>query len=105
MTRLSVTDRDGVQTTTEAGAGQSAMEAIRSAGVEQMLAICGGVCACATCHIYVDPERLELLPPMGSDEDELLSALSHRRENSRLACQIPLGPAIADLNVQIAPED
>ncbi len=105
MTRLSVTDRDGVQTTTEAGAGQSAMEAIRSAGVEQMLAICGGVCACATCHIYVDPERFELLPPMGSDEDELLSALSHRRENSRLACQIPLGPAIPDLNVQIAPED
>ena len=105
MTRLSVTDRDGVQTMIEAGAGQSAMEAIRSAGVEQMLAMCGGVCACATCHIYVDPELLELLPPMGSDEDELLSALSHRRENSRLACQISLGPAIPDLNVQIAPED
>jgi ferredoxin, 2Fe-2S len=105
MTRLSVTDRDGVRTTTEAGVGQSAMEAIRAAGVEQMLAICGGVCACATCHIYVDPERLELLPPMGSDEDELLSALSHRAQNSRLACQIPLGPAIPDLNVQIAPED
>lgn len=105
MTRLSITDRDGIQTTIEAEAGQSAMEAIRSAGVAQMLAMCGGVCACATCHIYVDPERLELLPPMGSDEDELLSALSHRRENSRLACQIRLGPAIADLNVQLAPED
>jgi 2Fe-2S ferredoxin len=42
---------------------------------------------------------------MGSDEDELLSALSHRRENSRLACQIRLGPAIPDLNMQLAPED
>jgi 2Fe-2S ferredoxin len=81
------------------------MEAIRSAGVEQLLAICGGVCACATCHVYVDPECLELLPPMGSDEDELLSALSHRRENSRLSCQIQLGPAIPALNVQLAPED
>jgi 2Fe-2S ferredoxin len=105
MTRLSVTDRDGVQTTIEAEAGHSAMEVIRAAGVEQMLAMCGGVCACATCHVYVDPKRLELLPPMGSDEDELLSALSHRRENSRLACQIRLGPAIPDLDVQLAPED
>ena len=105
MTRLSITDRDGVQTTVEAQGGQSAMEAIRSAGVEQLLAICGGVCACATCHVYVDAARLELLPPMGTDEDELLSALSHRRENSRLACQIPLGPAIPELNVQLAPED
>jgi 2Fe-2S ferredoxin len=105
MTRLSVTDRDGVQSTVEAEAGLSAMEAIRSAGVEQLLAICGGMCACATCHIYVDPECLELLPAMGSDEDELLSALSHRRENSRLACQIRLGPAIPHLNVQLAPED
>jgi 2Fe-2S ferredoxin len=81
------------------------MEAIRSAGVEQLLAICGGVCACATCHVYVDPEYLELLPPMGSDEDELLSALSHRRKNSRLACQLQLGPAIPHLQVQLAPED
>jgi 2Fe-2S ferredoxin len=105
MTRLSVTDRDGTATTVEAQAGQSAMEAIRCAGVEQLLAICGGVCACATCHVYVDPEFLEFLPPMGSDEDELLSALSHRRENSRLACQIRLGPAITDLTVQLAPED
>ena len=105
MTRLSITDRDGAQTTVEAQAGQSAMEAIRSAGVEQLLAICGGVCACATCHIYVDPECLKSLPPMGSDEEELLSALAQRRDNSRLACQIPLGPAIPDLNVQIAPED
>jgi ferredoxin, 2Fe-2S len=105
MTRLSVTDRDGVQTTVEGQPGQSAMEAIRSAGVEQMLAMCGGVCACATCHVYVAPECLEFLPPMGSDEGELLSALSHRRENSRLACQIRLGPAIPDVNVQLAPED
>jgi 2Fe-2S ferredoxin len=105
MTWLSITDRDGAQTTVEAQAGQSAMEVIRSAGVEQLLAICGGVCACATCHVYVDPECLAFLPPMGSDEDELLSALSHRRENSRLACQIRLGPAIPDLNMQLAPED
>jgi ferredoxin, 2Fe-2S len=105
MTRLSITDRDGMHTTVEAQAGQSAMEAIRAAGVEQLLAICGGVCACATCHVYVDPECLELLPPMGSDEDELLSALAHRCENSRLACQIRLGPAIPDLSVRLAPED
>src|SRR5882762_6107880 len=105
MTWLSVTDRDGVQTTVEAPAGQSAMEATRSAGVGQMLAICGGMCACATCHVYVAPECLEFLPPMGSDENELLSALSHRRENSRLACQIQLGPAIPNLNVRLAPED
>jgi 2Fe-2S ferredoxin len=105
MTRISITDRDGVQITIEGEAGLSVMEAIRSAGVEQMLAICGGMCACATCHVYVDPERLQSLPPMGPDEDELLSALSRRRENSRLACQIRLGPTVADLKVQLAPED
>ena len=53
-------------------------------------AICGGMCSCATCHIYVDPDWVEKLPPPMSDERDLLSELSHHRENSRLSCQVEI---------------
>jgi 2Fe-2S ferredoxin len=81
------------------------MEAIRAAGVDELLAICGGVCACGTCHVYVDPQFAEIITPMGPDESELLSALTHRRPNSRLACQIRLEAPLVELKVQVAPED
>ena len=53
-------------------------------------AICGGMCSCATCHVYVDPEWLPKLPARMSDESDMLGDLSHRRENSRLSCQVIL---------------
>jgi len=68
-------------------------------------AICGGMCSCATCHVYVDPEWKSKLPAPMSDERELLSELSHHQENSRLSCQIEFTPDLAGLRVTIAPDE
>ena len=88
-----------------APAGVSLMEALRDTGFEEILALCGGCCSCATCHVYVDAACLARLPHQSPDEDELLESSSHRRETSRLSCQIPLGDSLDGLSVTIAPED
>ena len=81
------------------------MENIRNAGYDELLALCGGCCSCATCHVHVDEPWLDSLPPMGADEDDLLDSSSHRRPNSRLSCKIELDEALDGLSVTIAPED
>jgi 2Fe-2S ferredoxin len=81
------------------------MEVVRDAGIDELLAICGGSCSCSTCHIYVDAAALALLPPIGPDEDDLLDSSDHRTERSRLACQVPFTAAIEGISVTIAPED
>ena len=81
------------------------MEAIRDSGDNEVQALCGGCCSCATCHVYVDEAFLDQLPAMSNDENELLESSSHRRANSRLSCQIPFAAALGGLRVTIAPED
>jgi 2Fe-2S ferredoxin len=81
------------------------MEVIRENGFDELLALCGGCCSCATCHVYVDPEFADRLPPMSDDENDLLDSSDHRTERSRLSCQIPFSAGLAGLRVQIAPED
>jgi 2Fe-2S ferredoxin len=68
-------------------------------------AVCGGMCACATCHVYVDAEWLPKLSPMHSDERDLLSDLSTFRPNSRLSCQIKFTDSLAGLKVRIADDE
>jgi 2Fe-2S ferredoxin len=70
-----------------------------------VLAICGGVCSCATCHVYVAPEWLGLLPGQQDDERELLAGLEGRQATSRLACQIRLVEALDGIRVTLAPEE
>ncbi|HEX8262503.1 MAG TPA: 2Fe-2S iron-sulfur cluster-binding protein [Allosphingosinicella sp.] len=105
MANLTIVGRDGSEKTIEGKAGWSVMENIRDAGFDELLALCGGSCSCATCHVHVDEGWLAALPPMGSDEDDLLDTTDHRRPNSRLSCQIEFGPALDGLRVSIAPED
>jgi len=101
---LIVVDRDGVEHTVEAKPGLKVMEVLRELDYG-VAAICGGMCSCATCHIYVDPAWAEKLPPPMSDERELLGELSHQTEQSRLSCQIEFTPALAGLRVTIAPDE
>ncbi|MBC7737022.1 MAG: 2Fe-2S iron-sulfur cluster binding domain-containing protein [Candidatus Saccharibacteria bacterium] len=89
----------------EAQAGLSLMEAIRDNGFDELLALCGGCCSCATCHVYVDPAFADKLPPMSEDENDLLESSDHRNETSRLSCQVPLTPDMDGLKVSIAAED
>jgi ferredoxin len=105
MPQLTVVTRDGSEQTFEAENGFSVMEAIRDHGIDELLALCGGCCSCATCHVYVDDAFFADLPPMRGDENDLLDSSDHRHENSRLSCQIPIGPALDGLRVTIAPED
>ena len=105
MANLTIIGRDGAEKTVEGKAGWSVMENIRDAGFDELLALCGGCCSCATCHVHVDEEWLSALPPMGADEDDLLDTTDHRAANSRLSCQIEFGPQLDGLRVRIAPED
>ncbi|WP_289781929.1 2Fe-2S iron-sulfur cluster-binding protein [Caulobacter sp. RL271] len=100
-----MTTRNGDVRSVAAPGGISLMEALRETGFGEILALCGGCCSCATCHVYVDPAFLSQLPGQSADEDALLESSSHRRETSRLSCQIPLSDGLDGLAIVIAPED
>jgi|SRR5580698_4744254 2Fe-2S ferredoxin len=105
MPQLVVTTRENQEQIIQGQAGLSVMEVLRGAGLDELLALCGGCCSCATCHVYVEPEFAALLPPQSEDENDLLGASSHRNETSRLSCQIQLTDRLDGLRIQIAPED
>jgi len=83
----------------------SVMEAIRQAGVDDVLALCGGCCSCATCHVFVDPEMESIIPAMSEDENDLLDSSSHRGDHSRLSCQLKCLAEFDGMTIRIAPED
>jgi 2Fe-2S ferredoxin len=105
MAKLNILTRGGDERIVEGRIGWSVMENIRDNGFDELLALCGGCCSCATCHVHVDEAWVDALPPMGADEDDLLDSSDHRRPNSRLSCQIPYSEALDGLTVRIAPED
>ncbi len=105
MPKLIVTTRSDETSTVDAIDGLTVMEAIRDNGFDELLALCGGCCSCATCHVHVDPAFAGLLPPLTADEDDLLDSSSDRDEYSRLGCQIPFTPDLDGLKVRIAAED
>ena len=105
MPTLNVVTRAGETQSFEAKIGSTVMEAIRADGIDDLLALCGGCCSCATCHVYVDPAFAAMLPPMSEAENDLLEGSGHRQPHSRLSCQIAVVPAIEGLRVTVAPED
>lgn len=105
MPQLIVKTRQGETCTIEVASGASLMEGMRDGGVDELLALCGGVCSCATCHVHVAPEFAGRLPAITEDESDLLDSSSHRDERSRLSCQIRMTEALAGLVVTIAEED
>lgn len=105
MPKLIVTTREGEERELTGEAGLSVMEVIRDAGIDELLALCGGCCSCATCHVHVDPEFVSKLPKMSADEDDLLDSSADRNETSRLSCQVEFTDALDGLRVTIAAED
>ncbi len=103
--KLIVVTREGEEREIMTDAGLSVMEAIRDAGIDELLALCGGCCSCATCHVHVDPAFAAELPPLSEDEDDLLDSSSNRTETSRLSCQVTITDALDGLKVTIAAED
>jgi 2Fe-2S ferredoxin len=83
---------------------QSLMEVGRTNGVAGILADCGGACACATCHVYVDEAWIEKVGAPDSIEEEMLDLVSEfQKPNSRLSCQIRLRAELDGLKVVVAP--
>src|ERR1051325_9948453 len=105
MPRLNIVTRDGTEHVVEARAGWSLMENIRDNGFDEILALCGGCCSCATCHVHVDPAWFERVGLCGADEVDLLDTSDFKIETSRLSCQILFSEALDGLRVRIAPED
>jgi 2Fe-2S ferredoxin len=105
MPKLTVVTRAGLESDIIAQNAQSLMEALRAAGFDDILAICGGSCSCATCHVYIDPEFAARLPLMHPDEDDLLEGSDHRTVESRLSCQIQVTDSLDGMRLTIAPED
>lgn len=105
MITINITQRDGTTVKARGEEGISLMEVIRNAGIDELLALCGGCCSCATCHVHVQPGYEAALPPLSDDESDLLDSSEHRDPTSRLSCQIPMTAALDGLRVAIAKED
>jgi 2Fe-2S ferredoxin len=104
MPKLVVVNREGQERVLEGDSGLSVMQILRDNGLE-ILALCGGCMACATCHVYVDPAFADKLVQKSEDETDLLDGSKGRTEHSRLSCQITFSDELDGLRVTIAPED
>jgi len=101
---IHVTDRNGQSYEIETHPGDHLMEVLREFDWGPA-AICGGMCACATCHVFVGEAWFEAFPQRGMDEQELLGSLDHFQSNSRLSCQMELQEQHDGLSVTLAPEE
>ncbi len=102
--KIFVTDLEGVTHAVDALEGWRVMEIIRDHGFP-MKAECGGACACATCHVYVDEEWRDKVSPKNAEEDYMLDEAYDRRENSRLSCQLIMSAELNGLRVMLGKND
>jgi ferredoxin, 2Fe-2S len=102
--KIHVVDRDGAEHALDAVEGWRVMEIIREHGLP-IKAECGGACACATCHVYVDAAWAGRLAGKTDEEEEMLDEAFDLREGSRLSCQIIMDEALDGLRVTLAPAE
>lgn len=103
MPAITVITRDGETHTIPAENGVSVMEIIRDAGIDDLAALCGGSCSCATCHVYIESGNADMLARSAA-EDDLLSGSDYQTDSSRLSCQLIFNDTMEGLRVTIAPE-
>jgi 2Fe-2S ferredoxin len=104
MAELLIVDRDGHEHRVTGRTGVPVMETLRELDYG-VAAICGGMCSCATCHVWVDAEWVARLPARQGDEQELLQELTSFKAESRLSCQLQFSDALDGLKVAIAPDE
>lgn len=100
MPRITYVSAAGERREVEVPEGFSVMEGAIKNGVSGIVAECGGACACATCHVYVDAAWRDKLLPVGEMEEAMLDFADDRRETSRLSCQIKVTSALDGLVVE-----
>ncbi len=104
MVKIIFTDPDGKEHEVEAQEGMTLMEAALKNMVPGIEADCGGACACATCHVYIDPAWVEKLPALASrpeTEEDMLDFAFDVRENSRLSCQVRISAGMDGMKVTV----
>ncbi len=99
--KIYVTDLNEVRHELDAVEGWRVMEIIREHGLP-IKAECGGACACATCHVYIDEAWMDKLAPMREDEEEMLDEAFDLQNNSRLSCQIIMSEEFDGLSLRLA---
>lgn len=105
MIDLFVVTRSGAVEKIHAAEGATLLDAIRDSGNDELQALCGGSCSCATCHVFVDDDWIGRVGTAEENESELLEGSSHIRANSRLSCQVKLDKGLSGLRVTVAPEE
>jgi ferredoxin, 2Fe-2S len=101
MPKITFLAFDGTPHTVEVPTGTTLMRAAIDNRVTGIDGDCGGNCACATCHVYVDPAWSGRVGPRTATEQDMLNCVSDLRETSRLACQIPLDEELDGLVVTL----
>tara|TARA_S200000501_G_scaffold278677_1_gene262601 strand:- start:74 stop:382 length:309 start_codon:yes stop_codon:yes gene_type:complete len=101
--KIIVTDREGNKHILEGDTNSTLMEIIRDEGGD-IEAACGGCCACATCHVYIDEKWINKLNPIEDDEESMLDQAFDVKKNSRLSCQINFNDDLDGLELELAPE-
>jgi ferredoxin, 2Fe-2S len=101
MAKVTYVQPDGTRQTLELADGLSVMEGAIRNNVRGIDADCGGACACATCHVYVDEAWADKLPPKEDIESTMLDFAIDPQPTSRLSCQLKVSAAIDGLIVRI----
>ena len=97
MPKITYIENNGTVRTAEVPAGWTVMEGAVKNRIPGIDADCGGACACATCHVYVDPEWVAKLPPRQDMEEQMLDFAQNLKANSRLSCQLKVTAALDGL--------
>ena len=105
MPKITYVTSDGSRHEVEVENGYSVMEGAINNNIDGIVAECGGACACATCHSYIDEAWLNKMPAMDDMEDSMLDAAFERKDNSRLTCQIEVSNNLDGLVVHVAEND
>ena len=101
--KIRVIDRDGNKHELEGDSNSTLMEILRDADLD-IEAACGGCCACATCHVYINDQWLEKISPKDDDEESMLDQAFDVKNTSRLSCQIRLSDELDGIELEIAKE-
>jgi ferredoxin, 2Fe-2S len=101
MAKITFIQPDGTSQTVSAEPGLTVMEAAKLNNIEGIEAECGGACACATCHVYVDEAWRDKAGKAEVMEEDMLDFAFDVRDGSRLCCQIKVTPALDGLTVRV----
>ena len=100
MPKITYISNTGEEHTIEVSVGMTVMRAAIANNIPGIDADCGGSCACATCHVYVDPAWADKVKPADATEADMLDFVLDRQPNSRLSCQLEVTPALDGLVVR-----